>query len=217
MKEKNVAAVLALFLGLFGVHKFYLGRIGMGVVYLLLSWTGLPILLSGVDFLVLMLTDEKNFNDKYNGGHQLSSPVVVNMLGPGGQGYPPGGYHPAPPPVPPGYRPGYQPYTAAPGYVAPGYAAPGYVPQGYVAASPPPGYAPPSAYVPSQPQGYRHPGDQGQAHQGQLAPAPVVDPSTDAGIEPTALGKKLEQLNELRVSGLLTEEEFAAQKARLLA
>ena len=33
-RQKGVAVVLALFLGGFGVHRFYLGQIGMGVVYL---------------------------------------------------------------------------------------------------------------------------------------------------------------------------------------
>lgn len=34
MKSKFVAYLLWFFLGLLGVHKFYLGKIGMGIVYL---------------------------------------------------------------------------------------------------------------------------------------------------------------------------------------
>ncbi|MHB9295099.1 hypothetical protein PilKf_00840 [Pillotina sp. SPG140] len=34
MKSKGVAYLLWFFLGILGVHKFYLGRIGMGVLYL---------------------------------------------------------------------------------------------------------------------------------------------------------------------------------------
>lgn len=34
MKSKTTAYLLWLFLGVFGVHKFYLGRIGMGILYL---------------------------------------------------------------------------------------------------------------------------------------------------------------------------------------
>lgn len=32
-RSRMVALLLCLFLGLFGVHKFYLGKIGMGVLY----------------------------------------------------------------------------------------------------------------------------------------------------------------------------------------
>ncbi len=34
-KNKLVAALLALFLGGLGIHKFYLGRTGWGIIYLL--------------------------------------------------------------------------------------------------------------------------------------------------------------------------------------
>jgi hypothetical protein len=50
--------------------------------------------------------------------------------------------------------------------------------------------------------------DQGYAEPAQAAPPPV------AGDDPIA---KLKELGELRDSGVLTEEEFAAQKAKLLA
>lgn len=35
MKSKLLAYVLWFFFGLLGVHKFYLGKVGMGIVYLL--------------------------------------------------------------------------------------------------------------------------------------------------------------------------------------
>lgn len=34
-RSRTFALVLCIFLGLFGAHKFYLGKIGMGVIYLL--------------------------------------------------------------------------------------------------------------------------------------------------------------------------------------
>lgn len=34
MKSKGIAYVLLLLLGLLGIHKFYLGKIGMGILYL---------------------------------------------------------------------------------------------------------------------------------------------------------------------------------------
>lgn len=161
MKDKNVAAILALFFGFLGAHKFYLGRIGSGVLYLIFSWTFLPTLLGLIDFFVLALMDRDEFNRRYNGAYTLPGPVVVNML-------------------PPAYP--QQPY---------GY---GY-PQ---AGQPPPGYGP---------QAYGQGGYYGQPPQGPAAAPPR---STEE------LAGQLEKLNELRISGLLTEEEFAAQKAKLL-
>ena len=48
-KSKGVAIVLALFLGGIGVHKFYLGRGGQGVLYLLFCWTFVPSFLALID------------------------------------------------------------------------------------------------------------------------------------------------------------------------
>lgn len=58
-KSKGTAAFLALFLGLFGIHKFYLGFFGQGVVMLLSTIVGSAILwfvytINLIGFLVLM-------------------------------------------------------------------------------------------------------------------------------------------------------------------
>ena len=39
-KSKVVAALLSFFLGMFGIHRFYLGRIGSGVVMLICAVFG---------------------------------------------------------------------------------------------------------------------------------------------------------------------------------
>lgn len=49
--RKIVYCLLALFFGDIGVHKFYAGQTGLGVAYILLSWTGIPSLLSFIDLL----------------------------------------------------------------------------------------------------------------------------------------------------------------------
>jgi TM2 domain-containing membrane protein YozV len=41
-KDEVMGVVLALFLGDFGVHHFYLRRDGLGVLYLIFFWTGIP-------------------------------------------------------------------------------------------------------------------------------------------------------------------------------
>jgi TM2 domain-containing membrane protein YozV len=48
-KDEVVGVLLALFLGTFGIHKFYLGQTGWGIFYLLLSWTGIPAILGFIE------------------------------------------------------------------------------------------------------------------------------------------------------------------------
>jgi len=66
MKDKTTAALLAIFLGGIGVHRFYLNQIGLGFLYLLLSWTFIPLMISFIDFIVFLSMDLKTFNYKYN-------------------------------------------------------------------------------------------------------------------------------------------------------
>lgn len=64
MKDKNVAALLALFGGSLGIHRFYLGQIGLGIVYLFLFW--MSWLIGLIDFFVFLSMDQKEFDLKYN-------------------------------------------------------------------------------------------------------------------------------------------------------
>lgn len=65
-KNKLVAIILTLVFGAFGIHKFYLGKIRSGVLYLLFSWTFIPLLLALFDLIVLLTYSKQNFNKKYN-------------------------------------------------------------------------------------------------------------------------------------------------------
>ena len=65
-KNKWIAAVLAITLGGFGVHKFYLGQKGWGIVYLLFCWTFIPQLVAILEFVMLLLVDEDEFNARFN-------------------------------------------------------------------------------------------------------------------------------------------------------
>lgn len=172
MKDKNVAAILAFFFGGVGAHKFYLGQIGSGILYLAFCWTFIPAIISFVEFIILAVMDRDEFNRRFNGHNVLpGAPVVVNML-------PPSPYYQPPQPGPYGYGP--------PGPYGYGPHVPGYPPP----PPPYPGYGAPPQHQPSLPAGPA--GDQ-------------VD-----------VVAKLEKLNELRIAGLLTDEEFAAQKSRIL-
>ena len=55
---------------------------------------------------------------------------------------------------------------------------------------------------------------QEEAQQAQQAPPPQAAPAAPAG--EASVIDQLKQLGELKAQGILTEEEFAAQKAKLL-
>lgn len=64
-KSKIVAALLAFFLGGFGVHKFYLGEVGLGLLYLLFCWTFIPALIALIEGIVYLSTSDQRFAVKY--------------------------------------------------------------------------------------------------------------------------------------------------------
>ena len=68
-RNKIVAALLAFFLGVFGVHRFYLGRIGSGVVMLILTCTFVGVVITGiwafVDFIRYLIMSDDEFARRY--------------------------------------------------------------------------------------------------------------------------------------------------------
>lgn len=66
-KSKTVAGLLAIFLGGVGIHKFYLGRIGWGIAYLLFFWTAIPAVVGLIEGLIYFSMSGVDFDFKYNG------------------------------------------------------------------------------------------------------------------------------------------------------
>jgi TM2 domain-containing membrane protein YozV len=48
-RDEVVGILLALFLGTFGIHHFYLRRTGLGILYLVFCWTGIPSILGFIE------------------------------------------------------------------------------------------------------------------------------------------------------------------------
>lgn len=66
MKNKTTAGLFAILLGGLGVHKFYLGRTGQGVIYLLLCWAFLPSIIAVIEGIQYLTMSDEEFNYKYN-------------------------------------------------------------------------------------------------------------------------------------------------------
>ncbi|ASQ90730.1 hypothetical protein CHL67_07140 [Prosthecochloris sp. GSB1] len=67
-KSKLAAALFALFLGGFGIHKFYLGQTGWGIVYLVFCWTFIPALVGFIEGILYLVMNDNDFIRKYGGG-----------------------------------------------------------------------------------------------------------------------------------------------------
>lgn len=65
-RNKITAALLAIFLGGLGIHKFYLGQTGMGFLYLIFCWTWIPSIIAFVEFIIYLTTSDADFDAKYN-------------------------------------------------------------------------------------------------------------------------------------------------------
>lgn len=66
VKSKTAAGLLALFLGGIGVHKFYLGKIGMGILYLCFCWTGIPAVVGFIEGIIYLCSNDENFQLKHH-------------------------------------------------------------------------------------------------------------------------------------------------------
>ena len=65
-RNKWVAVILAFFLGGLGAHKFYLGQIGSGILYLLFCWTFIPALIAFIEGIIYLAMSDQAFAAKYN-------------------------------------------------------------------------------------------------------------------------------------------------------
>ena len=79
-KDRVAAAALALVLGGFGVHKFYLGRVGQGLVYLVFFWTYIPTLVAWVEAILYLRTSNEAWADKYGGPVQSPNSLAIGCL-----------------------------------------------------------------------------------------------------------------------------------------
>ena len=64
-RSKMAAALLAIFLGGFGIHKFYLGKTAMGVLYLIFFWTLIPAIIGFIEGIIYLTKSDEEFAEQY--------------------------------------------------------------------------------------------------------------------------------------------------------
>ncbi|WP_317932914.1 pilin [Halioxenophilus sp. WMMB6] len=69
-RSRVAASALAVFAGIFGAHRFYLGQ-WWGVFYILFFWTYIPWLVGVIEGIVFLATSQKEWNRRYNQGLSL--------------------------------------------------------------------------------------------------------------------------------------------------
>lgn len=78
-KNRTLAAMLALsgvLIPISGLHKFYLGQPGWGLLYLLLSWTPIPKVASAIEAVWYLAQDGEQFDRSFNFGIRQQPSVV---------------------------------------------------------------------------------------------------------------------------------------------
>jgi TM2 domain-containing membrane protein YozV len=101
-RDEVVGILLALFLGTFGAHHFYLRRTGLGILYCVFFWSGIPAILGFIECF-FMPGRVREFNAIQAAGIAAALGIAVPGWGPPGN-LPPGmtlGPFQGVPPVPP--------------------------------------------------------------------------------------------------------------------
>src|ERR1700733_12132736 len=83
-RDEVVGILLALFLGTFGIHHFYLRRTGLGILYCCFFWSGIPSLLGFIECF-FMPGRVREFNAIQAAG--IAAALGMNV--PAGWGWPP--------------------------------------------------------------------------------------------------------------------------------
>ncbi|NLB61888.1 MAG: NINE protein [Clostridiales bacterium] len=64
IKSKTTAGLLGILIGGLGIHKFYLGETGLGIIYLLFCWTGIPSIIGLIEGIIYLTQSDYEFQVK---------------------------------------------------------------------------------------------------------------------------------------------------------
>ena len=72
-KSRLTAGLLGILLGGIGVHKFYLNKAGLGILYILFCWTFIPALIGLIEGIIYLTQDDVTFGRQQRVAVQPSS------------------------------------------------------------------------------------------------------------------------------------------------
>lgn len=76
--SQSVTIFLCIFLGSFGIHRFYLSKPISGVLYLLFCWSSIPGFIAVIETYLYLFTSQESWARKYNGG-RIGAPVHIAL------------------------------------------------------------------------------------------------------------------------------------------
>jgi TM2 domain-containing membrane protein YozV len=79
-KDRLLAAALALLLGGLGIHKFYLGKTALGVLYLVFCWTGIPSLIAWIEAITYLTRSNESWAAEYGGPPQRPNAAGIGCM-----------------------------------------------------------------------------------------------------------------------------------------
>ena len=79
-KDRLVAIVLALFLGSVGMHKFYLGKVGQGIIYAVFFWTYIPTLIGWIEAIRYLMKSDEAWAAEYGGPVVRPNSTAIGCL-----------------------------------------------------------------------------------------------------------------------------------------
>ena len=78
LTSQSVTIFLCIFLGSFGIHRFYLSKPISGVLYLLFCWSSIPGFIAVIETYLYLFTSQESWARKYNGG-RIGAPVHIAL------------------------------------------------------------------------------------------------------------------------------------------
>lgn len=76
MKQRTTYGILAILLGGIGVHRFYIGQVGKGILYLLFCWTFIPALIGFIEGIIWLTRNDDQF-EAFVGGSAVNSAASI--------------------------------------------------------------------------------------------------------------------------------------------
>jgi TM2 domain-containing membrane protein YozV/Tfp pilus assembly major pilin PilA len=77
--SKAILLLFTFFFGTVGAHRFYLGNYTLGILYLLFFWTGIPRLISLIEFIVFLFTNREKIEENYT-AHNIAASVAATIF-----------------------------------------------------------------------------------------------------------------------------------------
>ena len=79
-KSRPLAVFLALVLGGLGIHRFYLGQLAWGALFLVFSWTGIPGILAWFEALSFLRSSDEDWALDHGGSIQRPNRMAMGCL-----------------------------------------------------------------------------------------------------------------------------------------